>query len=298
MENSPTLRNPALQLALALAVSATVGVFVVEAGIDPLTTVFWRCAFGATFLFLWNLAFGHLKGGGFMWRNLIFAAAAGCLLALCWVCLFAAFRMTSIGTATIVFQSYPFLLILAGWLVWRERVTVEQLAWIVLAFAGVALASGALAAPAFTGGQWVQGLGLTLLAAACYVGVTVLVRAIRGQRAEVTMMIQASVGAVLLAFGADFHQAISARSWAWLAGIGVIHSGLVMVAMYATFPLLPTPRIAILNFVYPAVAILLDWFIYRHPLTLVQLAGVALIVLATLGANLGWRLPGLARKTG
>jgi len=298
MESSFTRRNPALQLALALAVSGTVGAFVAEAGTDPLTTVFWRCAFGAAFLLLWNLAFGHVRSGGFTRRNILFAAAAGGLLALCWVCLFAAFRMTSIGTATIVFQSYPFMLILAGWLIWRERVTLEQLAWIVLAFSGVALASGALAAPAFTGGQWFQGLGLTLLAAACYVGVTVLVRSIRGQRAEVTMMIQATVGAVLLAFGANFHQTISAGSWAWLAGLGIIHSGLVMVAMYATFPLLPTRRIAILNFVYPAVAILLDWFIYRHPLTLVQLTGVALIVLATLGANLGWRLPGLARKTG
>ena len=265
METSFTRRNPALQLGLALAVSGTVGAFVAEAGTDPMTTVFWRCAFGA-------------------------------LLALCWVCLFAGFAMTSIATATIVFQSYPFMLILAGWLIWRERITLEQFLWIVIAFVGVALASGALAVPAFTGGLWLPGIGLTLLSAASYVGVTVLVRAIRGQRAEVTMMIQAAVGALLLSLGADFQQSISPASWGWLAGLGIIHSGLVMVAIYATFPLLPTRRIAILNFVYPAVAVLLDWLIYGRPLTAPQMAGVGLIVLATLGANLGWRLPGLAGR--
>lgn len=296
MKTSFTRRNPALQLGLALAVSGTVGAFVAEAGTDPMTTVFWRCAFGASFLALWNLALGYFRGEGYRRRDLAFAALAGGLLALCWVCLFAGFAMTSIATATIVFQSYPFMLILAGWLIWRERITLEQLLWIVIAFVGVALASGALAVPAFTGGQWLPGIGLTLLAAASYVGVTVLVRAIRGQRAEITMMIQAAVGALLLSLGADFQQSISPASWGWLVGLGIIHSGLVMVAIYATFPLLPTRRIAILNFVYPAVAILLDWLIYGRPLTALQMAGVGLIVLATLGANLGWRLPGLTGK--
>jgi drug/metabolite transporter (DMT)-like permease len=296
VEKSFTARHPALQLGLALAVSGTVGAFVVEAGTDPMTTVFWRCTFGAIFLALWNVAAGHLRGQGIGRRNLVLATAAGALLALCWACLFAGFHMTSIATATIVFQSYPFMLVLAGWLVWRERITLEQMAWIVLAFAGVTLASGALAVPAFTGGQWFSGIGLTLLAAASYAGVTVLVRAIRGQRAEVTMMIQAAVGAALLSFTADFRRTIALASWGWLVGLGVIHSGLVMVAMYSTYPLLPTRRIAVLNFVYPAVAILLDWLAYRHPLTLPQVAGVVLIVLATLGANLGWRLPGLARR--
>ena len=261
-----------------------------------MSTAFWRCAVGALFLAAWNLAFGHLPGRGFTARNLLYAAAAGSLLALCWACLFAGFRMTSIATATIVFQSYPFMLILAGWLIWREKVTLEQLMWIVLAFTGVALASGALATPAFTGGQWFSGIGLTLLAAQSYVGVTILVRSIRDQRAEITMMIQAAIGALLLSFAADFHQTIRPASWFWLVGIGIIHSGLVMVAMYSTFPVLPTRRIAILNFVYPAVAIVMDWLVYHHSLTLVQLAGVVLIVLATLGANLGWRLPGLSRS--
>ena len=139
------------------------------------------CAFGALFLALWNLALGHFRGEGYRRRDLAFAALAGGLLALCWVCLFAGFAMTSIATATIVFQSYPFMLILAGWLIWRERITLEQFLWIVIAFVGVALASGALAVPAFTGGLWLPGIGLTLLSAASYVGVTVLVRAIRGQ---------------------------------------------------------------------------------------------------------------------
>ncbi len=105
------------------------------------------------------------------------------------------------------------------------------------------------------------------------------------------MMMQALTGALILALLADFHQTLSLRSWGWLVGMGVIHTGVVMVAMYATFPLLPTRVIAIMNFVYPAVAILLDWLVYGRPLTPLQFVGLLLIVLATLGVNLKWRLP-------
>jgi len=292
MVKGPQVKAPALQLGIALAVSGTVGAFVTEAHVDLLTAVFWRCAFGALFLAAWGFAFGYLPDRAISLRNAATAAIAGAFLALCWVCLFAGFRMTSIATATIVFQSYPFLLVLAGFVVFREKAALDQFIWLVLAFAGVTLASGVIGVPVHGGENWLAGIALTLAAAACYVVVTLGVRSIRGQRPEVTMLYQALTGAVLLSFAANFHQVISLPSWGWLAGMGVIHSGLVMVAMYATFPLLPTPVIAVMNFIYPAVAILLDWLVYGHPLTALQIIGVAIIAVATLGINLKWRLFG------
>jgi drug/metabolite transporter (DMT)-like permease len=40
---------------------------------------------------------------------------------------------------------------------------------------------------------------------------------------------------------------------------------------------LPTGRIAVLQFVYPVTAVLLDWAVYGRALSALQLAGVALI---------------------
>ncbi len=290
MPHAPAVRYPAVQLAIALAVSASVGAFAHEAGIDPMTTVFWRCAFGALFLAGWSLALGHLRPRQLERGNLMRASLAGTSLALCWVCLFTGFRMTSIATATLVFQSYPFLLVLGGIIVWRDSITIDQLLWMVIAFAGVPLASGAFGTSHFEGGNWFLGTVLTLLSAAAYVVTTMITRAIRGQRPEVTMMIQALTGAVILSLLADFHQSISLPSWGWLVGMGVIHTGVVMVAMYATFPLLPTRVIAIMNFVYPACVILIDWLAYDRLLTPTQFAGLGLIGVATLGMNLKWRL--------
>ncbi len=293
MTASPHIKYPALQLGLALAVSGTVGVFALEAGVDPMTTVFWRCAFGALFLAAWCFARGLLSAATFTRRNFLLSALAGAFLAGCWACLFAGFAMTSIATATIVFQSYPFLLVLAGVIVLGDRLQLDQILWMIIAFVGVPLASGVTGISAFSGSSWLIGVGLTLAAAAAYVVTTMSVRAIVGQQPEVTMMIQATVGAVALSLGADFDQTISLPSWGWLAGMGVIHSGIVMVAMFATYPVLTTPVIAILNFIYPAVAIMLDWLVYGHPLTPLQCLGLLLIVLATLAVNLKWRILGV-----
>ena len=287
------IRHPALQLGLALAVSGTVGAFALEAGTDAMTMVFWRCAFGALFLAAWCFARGTFRVVVFKRRNLLLSALAGAFLALCWACLFSGFAMTSIATATIVFQSYPFLLVLAGVALLGDRLQLDQIIWMVIAFIGVPLASGATGVTATPGNSWTMGVALTVAAAAAYVGTTMCVRSIKGQPPEVTMMIQAAIGAVVLSLGADFQHSISPASWGWLVGMGVIHSGIVMVAMYATYPMLPTPIIAIMNFIYPAVAILLDWLVYGHPLTLLQVFGLFLIVVATLGVNLKWRFTGM-----
>jgi drug/metabolite transporter (DMT)-like permease len=53
----------------------------------------------------------------------------------------------------------------------------------------------------------------------------------------------------------------------------------------------------VLSFVYPAVAILVDFTVYGHHISLLQALGIPLIVLAGLGVNLGWHLlPAFGRR--
>ena len=61
--------------------------------------------------------------------------------------------------------------------------------------------------------------------------------------------------------------------------------------MYTAYPRLGTPAIAILTFIYPLVAILIDWSIYGHPLAPLQGVGLILIAGCTIGFRLGWSLP-------
>ena len=77
----------------------------------------------------------------------------------------------------------------------------------------------------------------------------------------------------------------------WLISVGVLHTGIAYTLMYSAYPRLTTPVISVLAFVFPLVSILLDWIAYSNPNEPSQAAGVSLIMLRTLGVQLGWHLP-------
>jgi drug/metabolite transporter (DMT)-like permease len=70
------------------------------------------------------------------------------------------------------------------------------------------------------------------------------------------------------------------------------------VLIYGALPKLSTPVIAVLLFVYPLTAIVVDALVYGRALSLLQLAGMVLIVVASLGVNLGWPLISWLRAGG
>lgn len=283
-------RSPSATLALAMVISGTIGAFVVEAGLHPVTTVFWRCCFGSIFLGVLCLLRGYLSWDALNAGQLARAAAGGVCIVLNWVALFAALKMTSIATATIAYHVQPFFVVLLGIFFFKERITRDQVLWMLAAFAGVVLASGMVLAPTAAGSTWAWGIALTLGAAALYGVSTMIAKSLGGQRPEVTALCQTTVGMAMLVAFADYSVYVSPASWAWLVGIGVIHTGISYVLMYSAYPRLTTPIIGILTFIYPMVAIFVDWVFYAHPLGWAQAVGMLLIALGTLGVKLGWRL--------
>lgn len=290
-------RFPAAALATAMAIAGTIGAFVVEAGLDPVTTVFWRCSFAALFLAAWCMARGYLTATDLSMPLLLRAALGGVCIVLNWVAFFAALQMTSIATTTIVYHVQPFFVVLLGAWFFRERITPDQLLWMLGAFAGVVLASGLMVDPLVNtvanstqSSTWALGIALALLAALLYAASTLIAKSLGGQRPEVTALSQTTVGMVMLVGFANFTSSVSASSWGWLIGIGVLHTGVTYVLMYAAYPRLTTPIIGILAFIYPLVAIVVDWAFYDHPIGALQALGMLLIALGALGIKLGWRI--------
>ncbi|MBZ9989070.1 DMT family transporter [Mesorhizobium sp. BH1-1-5] len=291
MRDISIARFPAASLALAMTIAGTVGAFVTESGQQPVTVVFWRCVFGAIFLAAWCLLRGYLPDRTLSPSRLALAALAGVCMVLSWTAFFAGFAMTSIATTTIVYHVQPFFVVLLGVAFLKERISLNQMLWMVAAFLGVVLASGLVATHGLADARWALGITLTLGAALLYAVATILAKGLGQQRAEVTVLCQTLVGVVMLAPFADIGHPIPPASWGWLAGIGILHTGIAYVLMNSAFPRLTTPVIGIITFIYPVVAIVIDWALYAHPLRPAQAAGMALIALATLGVRLGWRFP-------
>ncbi|WP_431259509.1 DMT family transporter [Roseateles chitinivorans] len=270
----------------------TIGVFVEEAAQDPATTVWFRCVFGLAALLLWGAARGRL-GELVRLRGRALAAvlAVGLLTVVNWGLFFAAIPRCSIAVSTVVFHVQPFWLMAMGAFWLRERVTRAQWMAAAIALCGLALATGiadeAFAPVGSTGGAlrlpgYALGVGMCLLGSVSYAAASFIAK-LEAERAGSFALSagQCLVGAVVVLPWPLMHglPALGA-SWGWLAGLGVLHTGLAYVVLYAGMARLGTGRIAVLQFVYPGTAVLVDWAVYGRALSLSQMAGVGLIAVA------------------
>lgn len=260
----------------------TLGVFLEQAGQHPLTAVWFRCAFGALALSLWMLALRRVGELRLPRRALLAAVAAGGLMIANWALFFAAIERTSIAVATVVFHVQPFWVMALGALVLGERVGRRQWAWVGVALCGLALASGVVPGegPALDA-DFVIGLLMCLAGSFSYALVTLIARSVKTVGPLALAWWQCLVGSVVLAWWPLTHGLPAVGpAWAWLAGLGVLHTGLAYVVLYAGMARLPAGRIALLQFVYPASAILIDGIVYGRVFDRPQWVGVGLMGLA------------------
>lgn len=267
----------------------TLGVFVEEAHQHPLTAVWFRCAFGALALLLWGAASGRLGELRLGARGAALAGASGALLCLNWALFFAAIERTSIGVATVVFHVQPLWLLAFGVLWLHEPFSRRQGGAAVAALAGLALATGlfdASSAGTRFDSRYVWGVLMCLGGSVSYAGVTLIARAAREVSALALAFWQCVLGLLALGWWPLLHGWPAAGpAWAWLAGLGVLHTGLAYVVLYAGMARLPAGRIAVLQFVYPAAAIVFDALVYGRALGPAQLVGVGLMGLTLWAAR-------------
>lgn len=279
----------AAEMAAAMAISGTIGWFVVVSGQPVLAVVFWRCVFGAVTLAISCWACGLLRPGVISWRQARLAAIGGVAVVLNWLLLFGAFKRSSIAVATTLYNTQPFMLVGLGVLLFGERPSIAKLQWLVLAFGGVLLMAWVTPDAAHGGGSYSLGMLMALGAAFFYALAAVVAKRLAGVPPILIVLLQAVVGGVMLApFAGLPHLPIGAGPWAALAILGVVHTGLVFVLLYGALQKLPTHLAGALSFVYPVVAIVVDVAAFGRLLHPLQIAGIAAILLAAAGTTLGW----------
>ena len=80
------------------------------------------------------------------------------------------------------------------------------------------------------------------------------------------------------------------QTWSILLTLGLVHTGGMYVLLYGAIQKLPTALTGALSFIYPIVAIGVDWVAFDHQLSVLQWLGVAAILLAAAGMQQGWGL--------
>jgi drug/metabolite transporter (DMT)-like permease len=290
--SNPSSHVATLAYIAAMLMLATLGIFIHEAGLDAISTVFFRGLFAAIALGFYCAYKSMFTVANLSLKNLCLASFGGVLLTLNWVAFFAAIERVGISVATIIFHVQPFIVLLLGMLIFHEKIAANKMAWICLGFAGLVLACGLQGWHMQASVQYLTGLLLTLSAALAYAGVTLTTRSMRAMPPQLIAFIHCLVSVALLAGLVTLPaKGLHMQQWAWLVGLGLLPTALSYVLIYGALPRMPTSAIAVLTFIYPAMAVGLDFLIYGHRISLAQMTGLVLIVLASLGVNLNWRWP-------
>lgn len=292
MDVKPALARATIMLSAGMAISGTAGLFSIEAGQPTLNVIFFRCVFGAIALVGWSV----LREG---WKSLLITdrtlwplvLVSGICLVLNWVALFQAFKLTSIGFATIIYHLQPFWIVLAGALLLKEGLSRHKLGWICVAFLGLVLTIVPKLGVIRADHDWLVGVGLALVASLFYAATTLTTRAVKSVKPSVLSAIHCLIGVIVFAPFVDLAalQTGGNGMWGWLVGLGVIHTGIVYILLYSSYPKLPITVIAAGSFLNPVAALLSDFLVFGRSLTAMQGAGLVLILLAGLAVNLGWR---------
>ncbi|WP_321934391.1 MULTISPECIES: DMT family transporter [unclassified Paraburkholderia] len=295
---TPEIRRGAAEMIVAMLMSGTIGWLVVASRQAPINIAFLRCVLGGATLTLVCAALGLLRRKHLPPRTLALAVLGGAAIVANWVLLFAAYSRASISMATAVYNTQPFMLVGLGVVILRERVSASTLAWLAVAFLGLVCVVEVQPAVLAVPGEYLQGVAYAAGAAFLYAISSIITRHLKGTPPHLLALVQLAFGALALAPFIHYGTLpATPLHWAQLVTLGVVHTGIMYVLLYGAIQKLPTAMTGALSFIYPVVAILVDWFAFGQRLAWIQVVGAALILVAAAGVNLGWRIVPQRRDT-
>ena len=185
--------------------------------------------------------------------------------------------------------SGPLLSSLVAVLFLGEKISLQKLSWLGLAFLGMLAIVSAHGEQGAGGDQYLLGIALALGAALLYAFAALIIKRLTGTPPHLIALIQVCTGVLLLAPWANWAALPqTSTAWASLLTLGIVHTGVMYVLLYGAIQKLPTALTGALSFIYPIAAILVDWLAFGHRLGLLQWIGVAAILLAAAGMQQGW----------
>ncbi|KTB60755.1 DMT family transporter [Pseudomonas allii] len=290
-----SIRRGSWEMVAAMLISGTIGWFVLVSVVSVIEVVFWRCVIGGLTLLLVCALLGYLRLDLLSWATLGLAMLSGVAIVGNWLLLFESYSRASIAISTAVYNVQPFMLVMLAALFLGEKITVQKLAWLSVAFLGMlAIVTAHGDQPA--GDDYLAGIALALGAALLYAIAALIIKRLKAVPPHLMALIQVTTGALLLAPLVPWNSLPATTSaWGALVTLGVVHTGVMYVLLYGAIQKLPTALTGALSFIYPIAAIFVDWIAFGHRLGWLQWLGVAAILVAAAGLQRGWWWPRVQR---
>lgn len=277
---TPALNNRSAitKMSIAMILFGSVGFFSERSGVPALELVFIRCLCAAVFLgSFWWLS-GQLRREKWVPKELIRILICGVFLILNWIYFFKAIEETGVTVAISIYHLAPVIVMILGAFIYKEKLTIIPVTAIIACFVGT-LAIAEINRTASVSEFLSKGLIFGLLSALFYALLTLTGKGFKYTSSYAITTIQVAFGTLLLLPFVDLSlfEGLTTMSWLYIAITGFVHTGIVFYLFFDSIRHLSTQMIAILVFLDPLVAILMDIFITGFEPSLEQWIGILLI---------------------
>ncbi|HVV97461.1 MAG TPA: DMT family transporter [Rhodanobacteraceae bacterium] len=274
-------RAALVEMIAGAAAISTTSLFVKVAHVGPTVSAFYRMAFGGGMLLIGLVALGKWKRVG--WSDLGWLMIPAIAFAADLMLWHRSILYVGPGVATLLGNFQVFLMALAGFAIYRERLGWPFLAGVALAFVGLYLLVGLDWES--VGPQYRLGVVLGVVTGVAYAAYMLSTRhAQRGGHVRlapaqllcVSTLLCAAVLGIAAIVEQDSLALPDAQSWASLLGLGFFGQVLGWVLLTRAMPQLPASLIGLLLLLQPALSFVFDVILFARPTRALDWIGVAL----------------------
>jgi drug/metabolite transporter (DMT)-like permease len=260
-------------------------IFVRLSDTGPVASAFWRTALAAPLLLLWVYLVPVKSGiqakpaGARGYAGMI--VLAGLFFALDLGVWHWSIVWTSVANSTLLANLAPIFVTLAGWLIWKRKVTATFLAGMFVAIAGMFVLVG----PNFAiGGTRLLGDALGALTAVFYAGYMLAIKQARDANASTARLMawSTTITAILLLpvalLSPQPFLPAAPSGWVVLAALALVTQILGQGLIAYAFAHLPASLSSVSLLIQPVVAALAAWAIFGEAVGPMQFIGGAIVL--------------------
>jgi drug/metabolite transporter (DMT)-like permease len=272
-----------LEMITAMLIFGSIGVFVRNIDLPSLEIAFLRATIGGLFLICTGFLIKHKISIKAIRGNALLLILSGIALGLNWVCLFQAYKYSTISLATISYYFAPVFIMMLSPTVLKERLTKRKVACIVIAMLGLLLILNMGDTSLNTSYNHVKGITYGLLGAALYAGVVLMNKFIKDLSGFDTSMIQLNISALVLLltilYQGNYNFAgIGLKSIFLILLLGILHTGIAYFLYFTAVKQLKGQTIAILSYIDPISALVFSYAFLQETMTFTQIMGGVFIL--------------------
>ena len=218
--------------------------------------------------------------------QLLLLILSGAFLGFNWIFLFEAYQYTTVSTATLCYYMAPILVIIASPILFKERLTLRKVFYVLIALIGMIFVSG-IHKTQFLGSIELKGILYGLGAAIFYAGLMLTNKIIKNVSAYEKTVAQLGIASIILLPYCLFTENLSQISFTplsltMLAIVGIVHTGIAYTLYFGAMNNLKAHTIALFSYIDPIIAIVLSALILHETMGPLELLGTFFILGATL----------------